>query len=97
MYRVPECIEYQSVSEYQKEQGTRVNETVDSFRLYPRVSSEESNTKPDTEETGTAGRNHQPSKFEIIMQKLEQMELQAWDQVCGSGNIEERVTNSEKD
>ena len=58
---MPECTR---VPEYQ-------SETVDSFRLYPRVSSEESNTKPDTEETGTAGGNHQPPEFEIIMQKME--------------------------
>ena len=54
-----------------------MNETVNIFRLYPKVSSEESNTKPDTEETGTAGGNHQHAEFEIIMQKLEQRELQA--------------------
>ena len=39
---------------------------MNSFRLYP---SEESDTEPDLEETGAA-------EFQIIMQKMEQMELE---------------------
>ena len=51
---------------------------MDSFRLYPSLPSEESDTEPDMEEAGTAGGNHPPTQFEIVMQKMEQMELQLW-------------------
>ena len=64
-YRVPECTEYQTV-------------TVDSFRLYPRVPSKGWDTEPDMEENGATGGNHPLTEFQfqIIMQKMEQMELE---------------------
>ena len=51
---------------------------VDCFRLNPILSSEELNTERDLKETATAGVNQPPTQFDIIMQKMEQMELQAW-------------------
>ena len=80
MYRIPECTDYQSV------QSTRVPEcteyqsvTVNSFRGYPSLSSKESDTKSDMEETAATktGGNHPLAEFQIIMQKMGQMELQA--------------------
>ena len=61
MYRIPECLKYQSVPEHQNEQSVIVN----SFRFYPRVPSEELNTKPDMEETRETGRNHLLTEFQI--------------------------------
>ena len=40
------------------------------------------------EEAGTAGGNHPPTQFKIVMQKKEQMELQMWAR---------DVTNSENE
>ena len=52
------------------------SETVDSFGLYPTLPSEESDTESDIEETGTTSGSPPPSQFEIVMQKMDQMELQ---------------------
>ena len=47
-YRVPECIEYQSVQNIRVPEGMEYqSKTVDSFRWCPRVTNEESDTKPD--------------------------------------------------
>ena len=78
VYRLPECTDYQSV------ESTRVPEcaeyqsvTVNSVRGYPSFPSKESDTKSDMEETRATGGNHPLAEFQIIMQKMEQMELQA--------------------
>ena len=70
MYRIPECIEYQTAQntrayivteyiEYQRNQS----ETVDSSKWYHKVISEESNTKPDMEETRVPGGNKPLTEF----------------------------------
>ena len=43
----------------------------------PRVTSEGSDTEPDMEETRATGRIHPLTEFQIIMQKMKQMERQA--------------------
>jgi len=91
VYRVPECTDYQSVQTTRedrlpecREYRTRVPEcaeyrsvTVNSVRGNPSLPSKESDTKSDMEETRATGGNHPLAEFQIIMQKMEQMELQA--------------------
>ena len=47
------------------------------FRGNPSLPSEESDTDPDMEETRATGGNHPLTKLEVLMQKMEWMELQA--------------------
>ena len=49
---------------------------MDSFREYPSLPSEESNTDPDMEETKATGGNHLLTEFQIIIQKMEKIELE---------------------
>ena len=49
---------------------------MDSFRSCPRVPNEESATKPEKKETRARRGNPQLSPLEMIMQKMEYMELQ---------------------
>ena len=85
MYRIPECTEYQSV-------------TVDSFRLYPRVLSEESDIEPDMEETGATGGNHPLTEFQIQIkrQKLELMKLEYQSETVDSFGLYRRITREDR-
>ena len=47
------------------------------FKGNPSLPSEESDTDPDMEETRATGGNHPLTKLEVLMQKMEWMELQA--------------------
>ena len=44
--------------------------------MYPRVTSEELDTEPDMEEIGATGGNHSLTEFQIIRQKMEQIQVQ---------------------
>ncbi len=72
---------------------------MDSFRLCPRVPSEESNTKPDMEETRETGGNHLLTEFQIqiIRQKLELMKLEYQSETVNSFRLYPRVTSEELD
>ena len=74
---VPEFTEYQTVA-------------VDSFRKYPWVPSKGWDTEPDMEENGATGGNHPLTEFQfqIIMQKIEQMELEfQWKRLKSEDNV----------
>ena len=76
-YLVPEFTEYQTVA-------------VDSFRKYPWVPSKGWDTEPDMEENGATGGNHPLTEFQfqIIMQKMEQMELEfQWKRLKSEDNV----------
>ena len=49
------------------------------------------------EEAGTAGGNHPPTLFKIIMQKMEQMELQARVRDAETGTLLKEFINSKKE
>lgn len=57
---------------------TLEEKTVERFRGYPSLPSDKSENKPDMTETGALGGNPQFTPLQVIMQKMEHMELQAW-------------------
>ena len=50
--------------------------TVDSFRGYSSLPSEESDTERDMKEARATGGNHQPTQWDLKIQKMEQKKLQ---------------------
>ena len=63
---------------------------MESFRGYTNLSSEESDTEPDMMETGASGVN----PVEIIMRKMERMELQTETLKRELNNVQQKEENN---